>query len=136
MSVSPLIRRWEEDNGRLLLLHDDSNEDWGRPIAMAVALMINVRTIIMRRRVDDRVVCRAKYESERMITQKHRGVSRGVSISRRASRVCSSSIATPRARGSIGRGIKKTCLHAHFTFTYSRIQRRRRIVQSVSCQCH
>jgi len=63
VSVSPLIRRWEEDNGRLLLLHDDSNEDWGRPIAMAVAL-INVRTIMMRRRVDSGE-CRAKYESGR-----------------------------------------------------------------------
>ncbi len=43
-----MIRRWEEDNGRLLLLlHDDSNDDdRGRPIAMAVAL-INVRTIII-----------------------------------------------------------------------------------------
>jgi hypothetical protein len=51
--VSPLIRRWEEDNGRLLLLLlDDSNddnddgEDCRRPLAMVVALII-VRTIMV-----------------------------------------------------------------------------------------
>ena len=52
MSPSPLIRRWEEDNGRLLLLLDDSNddnddgEDCRRPLAMVLALII-VRTIMV-----------------------------------------------------------------------------------------
>ena len=70
------------------------------------------------------------------LTVARRGV---LHISRRASRICSSSIATLNARGSIGRSIKK---HAndvppsYATRRCSRTRRRRRTAPFASYQCH
>jgi hypothetical protein len=63
---------------------------------------------------------------------------REVLVSRRASRVCSSGIAMPIARGIIGRSIKKyvsNVLPSYATRRCSRILRPRRIAPSASYQC-